>query len=97
MEMLRSLVLRQGQLEERMAIDRVRGEGQSSPSREQQDGVRTGGNLPASGVLRVGEVRYDESEESSGVNVGPREFSSTKHAVRNSVVSRRIPCLEYAI
>ena len=64
-----------------MAIDRVRGEGQSSPSREQQDGVRTGGNLPAPGVVRVGEVRDDEFVESSGVNVGPREFSSIKQAV----------------
>ena len=65
-KMLRSLVLRQGQLEERMASDRARGEGQYSPSRE-QDGVRTGGNSPVPGVV-----------ESSGVNVGPREFSSIK-------------------
>ena len=52
-----------------MASDRARGEGQYSPSRE-QDGVRTGGNSPVPGVV-----------ESSGVNVGPREFSSIKQAV----------------
>ena len=44
MEMLRSLVFGQGQLEERMVSDRGRGEGQSSPSSEHQDGVQTGGN-----------------------------------------------------
>lgn len=56
MSVLRSLVLRQGQLEEPMASDRARGEGQSSPCSENKDGVRTGGNLPASGVVRVGEA-----------------------------------------
>ena len=72
MEMLQSLVLRQDQLEERMPSDRARREGQSSPRRE-QDGVRTGGNSPAPGVVRVSEVRDDEFVESSGVNVGPHE------------------------
>ena len=76
MEMLRSLVLRQGQREERMSNDRARGEGQSSPSNEQQDGVRTDGNLPASGV-DVGNASRDE-EVVDSVNVGPREFGSIK-------------------
>ena len=63
-----------------MASDRTRGEGQSSPSRE-QDGVRTGGNLPAPGVTRVGDVRGDEFVESSVVDVGPREVSSIRQAI----------------
>ena len=76
MEMLRSLVLRQGQLKERMSNDRARGEGQSSPpSNEQQDGVRTGENSPASGDVRVGKGSRDE-EVVDSVNVGQREFSS---------------------
>ena len=77
---MRSLVLRQGQLEERMANDRGRGEDQSSPSNEQQDGVRTGGNLPAPGVVRVGGASRDE-EFVESVNVGPRELSSIEQAV----------------
>ena len=80
MEMLRSLVFRQGQLEKRMARDRTRVEGQSSPGRKHQDGVRTGGILPAPGAVRIGKPsRDDEFVES--VNVGPREFSSSKQAV----------------
>ena len=81
MVLLRSLVSRQDRLEERMASDRGRGEAQSNPGRERQDGVVTGGNLPAPGGVHVDEIRYDESVESSGVNVGPREFSSIKQAV----------------
>ena len=37
--------------------------------------------MPAPGGVHVDEIRYDESVESSGVNVGPREFSSMKQAV----------------
>ena len=59
-----------------MASDRGRGEAQSNPGRERQDGVVTGGNLQAPGGVHVDEIRYDEFAESSGVNVGPREFSS---------------------
>ena len=81
MVLLRSLVFRQDRLEERMASDRGRGEAQSNPGRERQDGVVTGGNLQAPGGVHVDEIRYDESVESSGVNVGPREFSSIKQAV----------------
>ena len=55
-----------------MPSDRARGEGQTSPRRE-QDGVRTDGNSPAPGVVRVSEVRDDEFVESSGVNMGPHE------------------------
>ena len=76
MVLLRSLVSRQDRLEERMASDQGRGEAQSNPGREHQDGVVTGGNLPAPGGVHVDETRYDEFVESSGVNVGPREFSS---------------------
>ena len=76
MVLLRSLVFRQDRLEERMASDRGRGEAQSNPGRERQDGVVTGGNLPAPGGVHVDEIRYDEFAESSGVNVGPREFST---------------------
>ena len=64
-----------------MTSDRGRGEGPSSPSREHQDGVQTGGNLPVPGVVRVVEARDDEFVESSGVNVGLREFSSIKQEV----------------
>ena len=64
-----------------MASDRGRGEAQSNPGRERQDGVVTGGNLPAPGGVHVDEIRYDEFAESSGVNVGPREFSSIKQAI----------------
>ena len=71
MEILRSLVRREGQLEERMASDRARGEGQSSPSNEHQDGIRTGENLPAPGVVRVGEANRDE-EFVDSAHVGPR-------------------------
>ena len=53
---------------------------ESSPSNEQQDGVRTGGNLPDPGVVRVGEASRDE-EFVDRVNVGPRAFSSIKQAV----------------
>ena len=81
MVLLRSLVFRQDRLEERMASDRDRGEAQSNPGRERQDGVMTGGNLPAPGGVHVDEIRHDEFIESSGVNVGPREFSSIKQAV----------------
>ena len=63
-----------------MASDRARADGQSSPSNEQQDGVRTGGNLPASGVVHVGEASRDE-EFVDSVNVGTREFCSIKQAV----------------
>ena len=63
-----------------MANDRGRGEDQSSPSNEQEDGVRTGGNLSAPGVVRVGEATRDE-EFVDSVNVGPREFSSIEQAV----------------
>ena len=63
-----------------MACDRARGECQSSPNNEQQDGVRTGGNFPAPGFIRVGEASRDgEFVESS--NVGPREFDNIKQAV----------------
>ena len=79
--LLRSLVFRQDRLEERMAIDRDRGEAQSNPGRERQDGVIPGGNLPVPGGVHVDEIRHDEFVESSDVNVGPGEFSSIKQAV----------------
>ena len=81
MVMLRSLVFRQDRLEERIASDRGRGAAQSNPGRERQYEVVTGGNLPAPGGVHEDEIRYDEFVESSGVNVGPREFSSIKQAV----------------
>ena len=71
MHTLRSLVLRQGQLEERMVNDRARAEGQSSPINEEQDGVRTGANLPAHCVVRVGEASRGEEFVDSR-NVGPQ-------------------------
>ena len=64
-----------------MASDRDRAEPQSNPGRERQDGVITGGNLPAPGSVYVDENRHDEFAESSDVNVGPREFSSRKQAI----------------
>ena len=67
MVLLRSLVFRQDRLEERMASDRDRGEAQSNPGRERQDGVITGGNLPAPGGVHVDKNRHDEFVESSGV------------------------------
>ena len=88
MVLLRSLVFRQDRLEERMASDRGRGEAQSNPGRERQDGVVTGGNLPAPGGVHVDEIRYDEFVERSGVNVGPRKFISTRQSP-NSMVSLR--------
>ena len=63
-----------------MASDRARGEGQSNLSNEQQDGVRTGGKLPAPGVVREGEASKGE-QFVARVNVGPREFSCNKQAV----------------
>ena len=72
-----------------MASDRDRGEVQSNPGRVRQDGVITGGNLPAPGGVHVDENRHDEFVESSGVNVGPREVRSIKQAVPNSVASLR--------
>ena len=57
-----------------MASDRARGEGQSSPSNEPKNEVRTGGNFPDPGVARVGEASRDE-EFVESVNIGPREFS----------------------
>ena len=74
MVLLRSLVFRQNRLEERMASDRDRGEAQSNPGRVRQDGVITGGNLPAPGGVHVDENRHDEFVESSGVNVGLVKF-----------------------
>ena len=59
MEMLSSLLFRQRQPGEQIASDRARGGGQSSPSRENIVGVRTAGNFPAFGVVRVDEVRYN--------------------------------------
>ena len=55
--------------------------GQSSPSNEQQDGVRTGGNLLAPGVVRAGEASRGEEFVDTSVNAGPRKFSSIKQAV----------------
>ena len=63
-----------------MARDRARGEGRSSPSNELQDGVRTDGNLPAPGVVRVGKASKDE-EFVDSVNVDPWELSSIKQAI----------------
>ena len=60
MVLLRSLVFRQRRLEKRMASDRDRGEAQSNPGRERQDGVITGVNLPAPGGVHVDENRHDE-------------------------------------
>ena len=54
-----------------MPSDRARREGHSSPSNQQQDGVRTRANLPVPGVVRVGEAGRDE-EFVKGVNVSPR-------------------------
>ena len=79
--MLRSPVLRQGQLEGRMGSDGARGEGQPSPSNEQQDGVRTGGNLQAPGVVRVGEASRGKEFVDSSVNFNRREISSMKQVV----------------
>ena len=59
-KMLMSLVLRQGQPEERMANDLAQREGQSSASSGQQDGVRTRVNLPSPAVVRVGEASRGE-------------------------------------
>ena len=81
MVLLRSLVLRQDRLKKRMASDRGRGEAKSSPGRERQVGAVTCGNLPAPGGVHVDEIRYDELVESSGVNVGPREFKGIEQAV----------------
>ena len=81
MFLLRSLVFRQDRLEELMASDRDRGEAQSNPGRERQDGVITGGNLPAPGGVHLDKNRHDDFVESLCVNVGPREFSSIKQAV----------------
>ena len=63
-----------------MVSDRDRGESQSNPGRERQDGGINGGNLPAPGGVHVDEIRHDEFVESSGLNVGPRDVSSIKQA-----------------
>ena len=81
MVLLRSLLFPQDRPEMRMASNRGRGEAQSNASRERQDGVITGGNLPAPGGVHVDKSRHDEFVESSGRNVGPREFSGIKQVV----------------
>ena len=72
-----------------MTRDRARGEGHSSPSNEQQDGVRTSGNLSALGVVRVGEASRNEGFVDSRVNVGPRKVVLSRRST-NSAVSQRI-------
>ena len=81
MVLLRSLVFRQDRLERRTSNDRDRREAHSNPGREHQDGVITGENLAVPGDAQVDQMRHDKFVESSGVNVGPREFSSMKQAV----------------
>ena len=73
-----------------MANDRARGEGQSSPSNEQQDGVRTVGNLSAPGVTHVGKPSRDEEFVDSSVNVAHEDLVVISGQSPNSAVSQRI-------
>ena len=80
MEMLRSMMCGQRALKEQLARDDARGEGDSNSGRGCKDGADTGGRLPTLGV--VDEAREELVESAStGVNVGPRGFSSIKRAV----------------
>ena len=56
-------------------------------------GVRTGGNLPAPGVVGVVEASRNK-EFIDSVNVGPREFRSIEQATPNSAVRRKISSVE---
>ena len=58
---------------------------------EQQEGVQTGGNLPAPGVVRVVEASRNK-EFIDSVNIGPREICSIEQAIAILCLSRFDAC-----